>query len=257
MDLGLKGKIALIAGGARGCGLAIAETLCAEGATVFITTRVEPALSDALDRLRELGAAAGGAVGDMTSAVGAAEIFEAARRTFGEPDILVVNPPSPPRIRNLEDTTDNDFLAAHDRWVMSLVRLARLAAPAMKARQWGRIVALGSYGMKSPHLKDHVYTMNLRVATAGVIKTMAQEYARHNITANVIAAGPFRTELALGYVAESGALDENQLAANTAMGRWGRPEELAAVAAFLCSTQASFLTGETIRVDGNAGASLF
>ena len=110
--------------------------------------------------------------------------------------------------------------------------------------------------MKSPHLDDPQYSQNIRVAAAAVIKTMAYEYGRYNITGNTIATGPFASALADDYIAEHG-LKPDVFSRAHPMRRVGRPEEMGAVVAFLCSDRASFLSGETIRVDGGATRNLF
>jgi 3-oxoacyl-[acyl-carrier protein] reductase len=257
MDLGIDRKVALVAGGARGSGLAIAKCLADEGVRVVLTSREAELAEQAASEIRDSGRVAVGICGDMTSAGGPREIVAAARDALGMPDILIVNPPSPRRVRSLLDATTEDFVHAHERWVLSLVGLVQAAIPAMVEARWGRIVALGSMGMKTPHLKDPVYTLNVRVATAAVMKTVAAEYGPYNITANTLAPGRFDTSLADGYMAEPGALSADTRLAGIPLGRLGRPEELAAVATFLCSRQASYLTGEVIRVDGNASGSLF
>jgi 3-oxoacyl-[acyl-carrier protein] reductase len=102
-----------------------------------------------------------------------------------------------------------------------------------------------------------MYTSNTRVAVVGVMKTLAHEYGSYGITANVIATGPFLTGRSRAYMRDAGALTEAQMVAATAMGRWGRPDEMGAVVAFLCSTRASYVSGETIRVDGGYSHSMF
>jgi len=115
---------------------------------------------------------------------------------------------------------------------------------------------MGSIAMKVLHLDDPMYAQNVRVAAAGVVKTLAHEYGPHGITANTIATGPFMTGLTQDYI-EGGGLAETAMLAMAASGRWGTPAEMGAVAAFLCSVPASFVTGETIRVDSGYTHSLF
>jgi 3-oxoacyl-[acyl-carrier protein] reductase len=257
MNLGLDAKVAIVAGGARGCGLGIATALAEEGAAVVLSGRQAGAVEAAVEKIRVAGGRVRGVVADMSSPTGPAAIVGAARDAFGEPDVLVVNPPGPPRSRGLETTPDDEFRTAHELWVMSLVRLTREVLPEMKRRGWGRIISIASIGIKTPHLEDPMYTSNTRVAVAGVIKTLAHEYGRYGITANTIATGPFLTELSRDYMADAGALSEQQMMSMTALGRWGRPDEMGAVVAFLCSSKASYVSGEAIRVDGGYSSSLF
>jgi 3-oxoacyl-[acyl-carrier protein] reductase len=257
MDLGLSNKIAIVAGGSRGCGRGIAEELAKEGAAVVVTGRDQATVDATVAHIGANGGKALGVVADMLLQADAVRIVAEARKAFGDPDILVVNPPGPNRVRGFEETSDEEFRAANEHWVMSLVFLARQVLPAMKAKRWGRIVDIASIGVKTPHLEDPMYTSNTRVAVVGVMKTLAHEYGKYNITANTIATGPFLTELSKSYMADAGALSEDAMVAMTSMGRWGRPDEMGAVVAFLCSERASYVSGETIRVDGGYSHSMF
>lgn len=257
MDLGLKGKVAIVAGGSRGCGRGIVEELAREGASVVLSGRNREAVQSTVAHVQALGGSAHGVVADMLLKADAGRIVSEARTTFGDPDILVVNPPGPNRVRGFDATSDEEFRSANEHWVMSLVFLAREVLPAMKSRRWGRIVDIASIGVKTPHLDDPMYTSNTRVAVVGVVKTLAHEYGRFGITANTIATGPFLTELSREYMNDAGALSEEKMVSATAMGRWGRPDEMGAMVAFLCSERASYVSGETIRVDGGYSHSLF
>lgn len=264
MELGLGEKIAVIAGGASGCGRAIAEELAREGARVVLSSRRAEPVKETEAAIREDGGEAVGVVADMTSQSGAADIIAKARSVYGEPDILVVNSPGPVpdpqtnRWRGLENCADEDFELAHRMFVMSQVYLAREVLPAMKAAGWGRIVNIGSIAMKVPHLEDPMPATNTRVAVNALMKTISQEYGAFGITANVIATGPFETELSRDYRASgAGVKTDEYYAKMLPVGRWGRPEEMGALVAFLCSARAGFITGETIRIDGGYTKSLF
>jgi 3-oxoacyl-[acyl-carrier protein] reductase len=257
MDLGLHDKVAIIAGGSRGCGFGIAAELAKEGASVLLSGRDPTRVAGAVARIRADGGKAAGVAADMLVKADAVRIADEARKRFGDPDILVVNPPGGERARGFEGTSDEQFRAANEHWIMSLVYLTREVLPSMKAKRWGRIVDIASIGVKTPHLEDPMYTSNTRVGVVGVVKTLAHEYGKYNITANTIATGPFLTELSKSYMADAGALSEEHMVAMTAMGRWGRPDEMGAVVAFLCSERASYVSGETIRVDGGYSHSMF
>ena len=256
MDLKLADKIAIVAGGSRGCGLACAEELAREGARVVLTGRQRPIVEAAVARIEAAGGTVLGLVREMVSEADVRHIVGECRKVFGDPDVLVVNPPTPTLIAGLQNIADSEYTLAYEYYVLSLVRFLREVIPAMQAKQWGRVVALGSVGMKSPHLDDPQYSQNIRVAAAAVIKTMAYEYGRYNITGNTIATGPFASALADDYIAEHG-LKPDVFSRAHPMRRVGRPEEMGAVVAFLCSDRASFLSGETIRVDGGATRNLF
>jgi 3-oxoacyl-[acyl-carrier protein] reductase len=264
MDLGLKDKIALVAGGSRGCGRAVAEELAREGARVILTGRQADKVREAVEAMRAEGLEVHGLVEDMTTEAGATAIIEGARAAYGDPDILVVNSPGPVpdpvtnRGRGFDNCADDVFDEVNRNFVMSQVWLARGVLPAMKAKDWGRLVNLGSIAMKTPHLEDPMPATNTRVAVAALMKTLAQEYGPYGITANTIATGPFDSELSREYRASgTGVKTEDWYRAMLPVGRWGRPEEMGALVAFLCSTRAGFLTGETIRIDGGYTKSLF
>jgi 3-oxoacyl-[acyl-carrier protein] reductase len=264
MDLGLYGKTAIVAGGSRGCGRGISEVLAAEGTAVVFSGRRQDAVTAAETAIRTRGGKAVGVVADMTTREGALSIIRAARDHFGDPDILVVNSPGavPDRLtgrwRGFENSSDADFEEIYRNYVMSLVYLTRAVLPAMKARRWGRLLNIGSVAMKVPHLEDPMPAVNIRVAVSAVMKTLSQEYGPYGITANVIATGPFDSELSREYRASgTGVKTEEWYRAMLPAGRWGDPAEMGWLAAFLCSERAAFLTGETIRLDGGYGKSLF
>jgi Dehydrogenases with different specificities (related to short-chain alcohol dehydrogenases) len=256
MDFQLAGKIAIVAGGSRGCGLACAEELAREGARVVLTGRQAPFVTAAVTQIEAAGGTVAGLVTEMISEADVNHIVTQCREVFGDPDVLVVNPPSPALIAGLEAIPEAEYLTAYEYYVLSLVRFLKAVIPAMQEKRWGRVVALGSVGMKSPHLQDPQYSQNIRVAAAAVMKTMAHEYARYNITGNTIATGSFASDLARDYGAAHG-LAPDAFSKVHPMGRIGRPDEMGAVVAFLCSERASFLSGETIRVDGAATRNLF
>ena len=264
MELGLSGKTAVVAGGSRGCGRGISEVLAAEGATVVFSGRNRDAVTAAEAAIQSGGGKAVGVVADMTTRDGALSIIRAAREHFGDPDILVVNSPgavpdrATGRWRGFENSSDDDFEEIYRNFVMSLVYVTRAVLPAMKAKGWGRLLNIGSVAMKSPHLEDPMPAVNIRVAVNAVMKTLAQEYGPYGITANVIATGPFDSELSRDYRASgTGLKTEEWYRAMLPAGRWGDPVEMGWLAAFLCSERAAFLTGETIRLDGGYGKSLF
>lgn len=256
MDFGIGGKVALVGGGSRGCGLGVSKALAAEGVHVFLTGRHQDHVDEAVAELRAAGGTADGMVADMANPAAAEGIVAEATARLGAPTILVLNPKPASLSRGFDQMTADDFREATDIYVVSTVALVRAVLPAMKAAQWGRIVNLGSVGMKVLHLDDPMYAQNTRVAAAAVMKTMAHEFGAFGITANTIATGPFMTGLTREYQ-EGGGLGSDQVLGMTASGRWGTPEEMGAVVAFLCSRQASYVTGETIRVDSGYTHSLF
>jgi 3-oxoacyl-[acyl-carrier protein] reductase len=166
--------------------------------------------------------------------------------------------PQTGRWRGFENSSDEDFQEIYGNFVMSVVYLTRLMLPAMKAAGWGRLLNIGSIAMKVPHLEDPMPAVNVRVAVNALMKTLSQEYGPFGITANVIATGPFDSELSREYRASgTGVKTAEWYRAMLPVGRWGEPTEMGWLAAFLCSERAAFLTGETIRLDGGYGKSLF
>jgi 3-oxoacyl-[acyl-carrier protein] reductase len=264
MDLGLDGKIAIVAGGSRGCGRGVAEELAREGARVVLSGRLVDKVRETVEAIRAAGGEATGVAADMTSEAGCATIVEAARQAYGDCQVLVVNSPGPfpdpvtNRGRGFDNCADDVFEETHRNFVMSQVWLTRAVIPAMTSAGWGRLVNIGSIAMKTPHLEDPMPAVNTRVAVAALMKSLAQEFGPNGITANTIATGPFDSELSREYRASgTGVKTAEWYRAMLPVGRWGRPEEMGALVAFLCSTRAGFLTGETIRIDGGYTKSLF
>jgi 3-oxoacyl-[acyl-carrier protein] reductase len=264
MDLGLGNKVAIVAGGSRGCGFGIAQVLAGEGARVVLTGRQQEVVATATEKLRASGGTVHGVVSDMTTAAGVDQIVASAREAFGDPDILVVNAPGPERRspehqRGFENCADEDFTASYTNFVMSQVRLTRAVLPAMKARGWGRLLNIGTIALKTPHQDDPLPATDAgRAGVAPLMKILAHEYGRYGITANTIATGPFNSELALAYLATNPEVKTAEWYQRMLpVGRWGEPVEMGWLAAFLCSDRAAFLTGEVIRLDGGYTKSLF
>jgi 3-oxoacyl-[acyl-carrier protein] reductase len=231
---------------------------------VVFSGRVADRVRATETEVRAAGGDVHGVVADMTQLGGARRIHDAALETYGDPEVLVVNSPgavpdpASGRWRGFENSSDADFEEIYRNFVMSLVYLSRLVLPAMKTAGWGRLLNIGSTAMKVPHLEDPMPAVNVRVAVNAVMKTLAQEYGPYGITANVIATGPFDSELSRDYRSSgTGVKTAEWYRAMLPVGRWGQPVEMGWLAAFLCSERAAFLTGETIRLDGGFGKSLF
>ena len=264
MDLELNGRVAVVAGGSRGCGRGIAEVLAAEGAHVVLSGRLPDVVATAVDGIRSAGGSVAGVVADMTMEDGAAAIIETTRKEFGPPEILIVNSPGavPDRLTNrwrgFDNCSDDDFLEIYQNFVMSTVYLCREVLGDMRERRWGRLVNIGSIAMKVPHLEDPMPATNIRVAVAALMKTLSHENGPFGITANTVATGPFDSELSRDYRASgTGVKTKEWYDAMLPVGRWGQPVEMGYLVAFLCSPKAAFVTGETIRIDGGYTKSLF
>ncbi len=251
MDLGLENRRALVTGASRGLGRAIASALAAEGAQVVAVARN-------LERLNDLVAASAGGSGSIVArscdlADGAA--LESLGKLLREVDILVLNTGGPPPGPAAE-TSDAVWSKQFEAMFLSAIRLTRLALPGMRERGYGRILAVVSSGVIQP-IPNLGISNALRAGLVGWAKTLAGEVAGEGITVNCIAPGRIATdriaELDQGRAKRDGmdiAQVEKEARANIPIGRYGDAAEFAAVAAFLASSRASYMTGGVIRVDG-------
>jgi 3-oxoacyl-[acyl-carrier protein] reductase len=263
MDLGIANRTAIVAGGSRGCGRGIVEALAAEGARVLFTGRNGQAVTATETDVRAAGGQVTGMVADMTTIEDATAIPMAAREIYGDADILIVNAPNafPKRsghLRGFENCEDEDYVETFENHVLSVVRLTRAVLPAMKTRGWGRLLNIGTIAFKTPHQEDPMPATDVRIAVAPLQRILAHEYGRWGITANIIATGPFESELSRDYRASLPEVKTPEWYAQMLpVARWGQPIEMGWLAAFLCSDRAAFLTGEVIRLDGGYTKSLF
>ena len=251
MDLGLKGRRALVTGASRGLGRAIALALAAEGAEVVAVAR-------APERLNELAAAATPGAGVITARacdLGSEASIQGLGELLGRTDVLVVNSGGPPP-GQASESADAAWIRQFESMFLSAVRLTRLALPGMRARGFGRIIAVVSSGVVQP-IPNLGMSNAIRLALVGWAKTLAGEVARDGITVNCIAPGRIATdrvaELDQSRAKSEGisvADVERQSRATIPAGRYGNTAEFAAVVAFLASEHASYMTGGIVRVDG-------
>jgi 3-oxoacyl-[acyl-carrier protein] reductase len=251
MDLGLRDCKAFVVGASRGLGLACAKALAEEGARVFVCSRDAAAIARAA---AEIGAA-GHAAADVSRVSEAARVVAEAIAALGGLDCLVTNAGGPPT-GAFDKAGDGDWDVAYQLNLMSAVRLIRAALPALHASGRGRIVNLTGYGVKEP-ISDLIVSDSIRAGVTVMAKTIASDLAPHGITVNNIAPGPILTdritEIFSARARSSGtSRDEllRQFAETIPLRRLGRPEEVGALCAYLCSPQAGYLTGQTIVVDG-------
>jgi 3-oxoacyl-[acyl-carrier protein] reductase len=255
VDLGLDGKVALVAASSKGLGKASALALAREGARVTICARSVAQLDAAASGIRaETGAEVLAVPADLTSADDISKVVAATFERFGGVDVLVNNSGGP-RIGSFADLSDDDWCQAFETVTLNFVRFVREVLPHMRAKRWGRIVGIQSTSVKQP-VGNIDLSNGTRPGIAGLVKAIMPDLARDGITINLVLPGSFRTERILGRdAAESGAqLDARlaSIAAGIPLGRLGEPIELGNLVAFLASEQASYITGAVYQVDGGA-----
>lgn len=256
MDLGLRGRRALVMGASKGLGRAIAEALAAEGAHLVISGRDQATLEAVCAALRSAGAAsANGIAADVADPAQMDKLADGAVAAMGGVDILVQNHGGPPPGPALE-VTEEALSTWFQRIVLSPVRITNRLLPGMRARKWGRVINVGSTGMLQP-LPNMVLSNALRASVMGWMKTLSAEVAHEGITCNIVAPGAIRTDRSLetaeNLARRQGKSVEEVIAERSKTipaGRYGLPAEYGPLVAFLCSEQAAYITGCVLRVDG-------
>ena len=256
MDLGLHGKVAFVAAGSKGLGRAVAEELAAEGVSLAINARGVASLESTCKSIESSTRAEVLALpGDVSSSEQADAMVKSAIDRFGRIDILVTNAGGPPS-GQFESLSPEMWRSAVDLTLLSVVNLTRAVLPGMKERGWGRIINVTSIAAKQP-VHGLMLSNSLRSAVTGFARTLANEVATHGITVNNILPGYTRTErveqLSTATARREGISKDEAVARWTSeipMGRLGEPREFAALAAFLASDRASYVTAQSIAVDG-------
>jgi 3-oxoacyl-[acyl-carrier protein] reductase len=256
VDLGLKGKVALVAAASKGLGRAIAEELAAEGATLVICARGREGLEVTRDAIAtQSGVDVRAVVADLSDAEGIAAVGNAALSAFGRVDVLVTNAGGPPAgVFEIHDW------AAWERAVAltlrSAVELTRIVLPGMRERKWGRVIHVTSIAAKQP-VDNLILSNSIRSAVTGFSRTLANEVAADGVTVNTLLPGYTRTER-VEELADANAVKEGKTRAEILarfdreipMHRLAEPREFAALAAFIASERASYITGQSIVADG-------
>jgi len=255
MDLRIAGKTALVLGGSKGLGRGVAQALAAEGVAVAILARGQEAIDKTVGEINGTGGRAVGIAADLADWPSVAHAVEVTRQKLGPIDILLNNsggpPPSP-----VSGVAPELWEAQFRQMVLVLFRLTDLVLPDMRAKKWGRIINIASESVVQPIAIIGI-SNTLRASVVGWAKTLAGEVAREGITVNTMLPGPFATDR-IAQVTKMRAQKENisveeinkRLANQVPVGRIGDPAEFGAIAAFLASPLAGYITGSMIRVEG-------
>jgi len=256
MDLGLKGRGVIVAASSEGIGRATAEAFAREGAQVAMCARTEKTLREAADQIRSgTGAEIFAEPLDVTDPTAVQRFTETVAKQFGRIDVCVTNAGGPPA-KNFLSVSLDEWRKAVDTNFMSVVHLARAVIPYMQRHRWGRIITITSVTVKQP-VTELVYSNAARAAVVGLVRSLANEYGRDGITVNNVGPGYTATdrlkELAASNSRSSGKTEDEIFAgwgSGAALGRVGRPEEVADAVVWLASERASFITGQTLLADG-------
>ncbi len=256
MDLGLKGKVALVAGGSMGLGRAVALEFAREGAKVAIGALDDPHLNEAAELIRrETGGEVLAVPTDVSNAEQAKALVRRAIDHFGTLDILVNNAGGPPAADFL-DIDESLWEKGFRLNLLSTILMTREAVPVMKAKRWGRIINMTSISVKQP-IDGLILSNTVRSGVIGLAKTLSTELAPFNVTVNNVCPGYTLTDrvrtLAVTTAEREGTTPEAVIGrweASIPMKRLGTPEEFAALVAFLASERSGYITGAAIQIDG-------
>lgn len=256
MDLGLRGRSVIVAASSEGIARAAAESFAAEGARVAMCSRDADKLTKAAEDLRSRYAVEVLAEPfDVTDRAAVERFVDHVAKRFGGVDVCVTNAGGPPAKMFL-DTTEEEWKRAIDLNLMSTVHFARAVLPHMQKKKWGRIVTITSVSVRQP-VYDLVYSNAVRAGVLGLVKSLSNEFGKDGITVNNVAPGFTATErlkdLAAKRAKATGASGEEYLermGAEAALGRVGTAQEVADAIVWLASQRASYITGQTLLVDG-------
>ena len=258
MDTGLRHRVAIVAASSQGIGLATAHAFAAEGARVAMCARNLATLNSAAESIRQQHNSEVFAEPlDVTDSAAVHQFVEAVVGRYSSVDICVTNAGGPPA-KGFLATTAADWRSAVDANFLSIVHFAREVTPHMQKQRWGRVITITSITTKQP-AADLVLSNAVRAGVVGLVRSLANEFGKDGITVNNVAPGFTATarlmQLAKARAAASGKSEQELFeawASDTALGRIGEPREVADAIVWLSSDRASYITGQTLLVDGGA-----
>jgi len=263
MELGLKGKVALVTASSKGIGLGTAKVLASEGMKVAISSRDAANLNKARDQITSLtGADVLAVTADMTVREDLERLVETTSKKLGGVDVLVYNT-GPPKPGTFGELTYADWEEATKLLLLSAVTLTQAVLPHMKSKGWGRLIYISSFTLKQP-VANLVLSNTVRLGIAGLSKSLSRELAPHGVTSNGIIQGYVRTDRTLHLVedraSKTGTSVEEaykEMAKSVPLGRYAEPEEVGSLVAFIASEKGAYLNGGMFTIDGGLISSVF
>jgi 3-oxoacyl-[acyl-carrier protein] reductase len=256
MDFGIRGKRALVCGASKGLGKATAFALAEEGVSLFLCSRSEETLSATAAEIQaQTQIPVTWMPCDLADQIQREQMIQRIQETYGGLDILIHNTggPKPSRV---EDTSIEAWTTGFENLFLSIVHLNQAFLPAMKQQEWGRIIAITSISVVEP-VPNLAVSNAMRAAVTGMLKTLSDEVASHNVCINCVAPGVIhtdRTEERIQHqIQQKGGTRQaylDEYLRSIPAGRLGKPEECASLIAFLCSQQAAYINGSTFLTDG-------